>query len=626
MNLEPFKRYVKDLRHSNNNQYVGRCPFHDDKKASLSINMDRGVYNCHGCGAKGNAYTMAEQLGHENPKQFLDKSVQSVHYKNTQNTQYSYKKENIQNIQYEPKKDYTRVIEKYVHNLKDNIDVYPPIWDKTLIEDLNLGYCTTHHKIVYAYENEGYKIHNTTSSTGLTKRWYLGHKINDYSIEKPLYICEGEKDTITLVSHLKQAVSVSGGCMSMPNDEMLQSIKDFQKIIICYDNDDAGRIGGRNLADRLLNSKVEIIKWAEHCKDKYDVTDSFTFDESAEFTYALNNAEKIDKAKLIGGLEMIDGFTALNMDITPRKQIIENILPEKSQIILGGTTGTNKSFMAMQMGMSIANNEKEFLGFKINEGGLSVLFCDTECGKQTLIERYQSIVKNFKWNPKSRFNFVTNKDSISNIYDDLEKAIGYYKPDIVIIDCLYNTTDGADISVNAKITPTLKRITKIKNKYNVTIVLVHHMNKGNHEQGLVSDRMSGGSALQNWSEHINLITKTNQSSTRLFKVAKSRHTYVPECYYALSWEKDICMLVNEGVVNDWKKLLISTHKKNNWIKVLRDLGDEFTTSDIINVFSIRGYVEKTARNHLRDMCSTKVVKKIGHGKYKKALKIFDSEA
>ena len=62
------------------------------------------------------------------------------------------------------------------------------------------------------------------------------------------------------------------------------------------------------------------------------------------------------------------------------------------------------------------------------------------------------------------------------------------------------------------------------------------------------------------------------------------------------------------------------------LKVLRDLGDEFTTSDIINVFSIRGYVEKTARNHLRDMCSTKVVKRIGHGKYKKALKIFDSEA
>ena len=88
MNLELlFKRYVKDLRHSNNNQYVGRCPFHDDKKASLSINMDRGVYNCHACGATGNAYTMAKELGHENPTQFLDKSVQSVHYKNAQNTQ-----------------------------------------------------------------------------------------------------------------------------------------------------------------------------------------------------------------------------------------------------------------------------------------------------------------------------------------------------------------------------------------------------------------------------------------------------------------------------------------------------------------------------------------------------------
>ena len=33
----------------------------------------------------GNLALMAKELGHENPNQFLDKSVQSVHYKNAQN-------------------------------------------------------------------------------------------------------------------------------------------------------------------------------------------------------------------------------------------------------------------------------------------------------------------------------------------------------------------------------------------------------------------------------------------------------------------------------------------------------------------------------------------------------------
>ena len=30
-----------------------RCPFHDDKHASLSINADTGGFLCHACGARG---------------------------------------------------------------------------------------------------------------------------------------------------------------------------------------------------------------------------------------------------------------------------------------------------------------------------------------------------------------------------------------------------------------------------------------------------------------------------------------------------------------------------------------------------------------------------------------------
>lgn len=29
------------------------CPFHEDRKPSLSINIQNGGYFCHGCGAKG---------------------------------------------------------------------------------------------------------------------------------------------------------------------------------------------------------------------------------------------------------------------------------------------------------------------------------------------------------------------------------------------------------------------------------------------------------------------------------------------------------------------------------------------------------------------------------------------
>lgn len=40
-----------------------RCPFHDDKTASCSVHLSKGIYNCFGCGAKGNAYQLAKALG-----------------------------------------------------------------------------------------------------------------------------------------------------------------------------------------------------------------------------------------------------------------------------------------------------------------------------------------------------------------------------------------------------------------------------------------------------------------------------------------------------------------------------------------------------------------------------------
>jgi len=38
------------------------CPFHEDKSPSLSLSNEKGVFNCFGCGAKGNIITFYSML------------------------------------------------------------------------------------------------------------------------------------------------------------------------------------------------------------------------------------------------------------------------------------------------------------------------------------------------------------------------------------------------------------------------------------------------------------------------------------------------------------------------------------------------------------------------------------
>jgi hypothetical protein len=42
---------------------VVRCRFHDDHHASLSIDLDRGFFNCFACGVKGGPAKFAELVG-----------------------------------------------------------------------------------------------------------------------------------------------------------------------------------------------------------------------------------------------------------------------------------------------------------------------------------------------------------------------------------------------------------------------------------------------------------------------------------------------------------------------------------------------------------------------------------
>ena len=622
-----YQAYLERLKPvgSEPHQYIGNCPFHDDKTPSFAVNVDNGLCHCFvGC-FDGNAYQFADKIGHPNPKQFIN--GESAEYKA------------IDGDTSAP--DLEKMIHPLVENLLGTPDMIPECWDEKYIKQLGVGYKDdeyyfSHHDI-HGNIIAIHKHKSTIIGSGRSK-WYLAHLIHTYETNKPLYICEGEKDAISMLSIKLQCISNTTGCASIPKASDgyydFNPISSFQEVIIVYDNDDAGRKGaerlGRELIKEYPDKTIKIAKWDNDLPDTFDATDSLLDPDDMGDTLfeAFNNAFIVEPIipKEFGVFNVIRGVDADGMIIKPRQQIIDNLMPLGVCGIIAGTTGANKSILSMQMGMALANDEDSFLNFKINQKGISVLFADTEVGEDILAERYDLLKRNFNWHGSMRFNMLSKQGTFSDIWHDLKKAVRYFKPDVVFIDCLYNTSTEREFSKSHKIATITDQLTELKTQLGITIYAIHHMNKGGHEVGLHKDRMSGASALQNWVEHLILMADTNEDHIRLLKIEKSRVIEYPKCYYALEWNPNKFQLTNRGIVENWKAYMVSADMKIQWKRALEDVSNEFTTIDWRNVVECKmKKSERTAQYWLRQMELAGIINDDGYGKWIKVLEVVEND-
>lgn len=58
-----------------------KCPFHGDRMASASVNLEKGAFACHACGMKGDAISLIkrnEKLDYRSALEFAERELGSV--------------------------------------------------------------------------------------------------------------------------------------------------------------------------------------------------------------------------------------------------------------------------------------------------------------------------------------------------------------------------------------------------------------------------------------------------------------------------------------------------------------------------------------------------------------------
>ena len=240
-----FEKHVDRIKQTSDGQFLGLCPFHDDTHPSFSFN-ENGAFYCHACNIKGNAVNFAELVGESAsnlPKVVVSKKkVKSWSMPNVLAVRYHDLVFNANDV--------------LLHNYKKFTQGLP--WNKEIVKKLFVGW---DNGFVFPYLNGdgdlvNIKWHKKKQVKGHAQTFVYPywHMMGKYKGNQTLYVVEGEKDCISMISKGKQAITFNNGANSNVPKELVSIIKGkFSDIIVMLDPDSAGRKAEEKLM-RIFNA------------------------------------------------------------------------------------------------------------------------------------------------------------------------------------------------------------------------------------------------------------------------------------------------------------------------------------------------------------------------------------
>ena len=532
------------------NQYIAQCPYHNDKNPSFSVNTESGLWNCKSCGEKGNAYRFANDWDYPNPKQFINEN---------DNTYRVRQSDEVDQISYTQDPYDDTDMKSYINNLDSQL--IPKFIDPQLVKSLGIGY--DGKSLVFGYKDlndkiVGHKVHKQRTYGYAKCHWYPLPKIASFKQDKPLYICEGEKDVLPLLSLGYNAITGTGGCLSIPKDlDWIGKWKD--KIYICYDNDEGGNKGANKLGTKLKelfpHLHIYIIQWDDNLPNKFDVWDAFDKQDNAmDFYNAVSDAVEVEikeNTKI-----QTNGFKTFNLEdfivqeYKTTEPIIESITYNGQTTLIGGDTGTKKSWIGMQCALSIASGVPLFEHFNVNQK--KVLLVQFENENYDIQKRFQLMMPYYlnrsttkDWIPNIQVSQVdTDSEIFVNNWARIDETLHNlnWSNCVLVVDNLYTSTNR-EIQDNHDLSRLLQEIHHIKSKYNLTMILIGHSNKGVALQKcLDKDQLQGGKTLTNNMANV-VMTDVSRASTdlnimKIVKGGRSDKNELLNIPFKLHWSDD----------------------------------------------------------------------------------------
>ena len=240
-----FSKYVHNIKKASKpNSWYGLCPFHNDTDPSFYF-TDDGLFHCFGCDTKGNAITFAKMVGERLP--------------NMANMERTKAKAEVWSPPKPLSDEYgDTVMEAQDRLLLDYDNLVGDLpWSKSIVKKLCIGW--DKGTFTFPYLNEegvlvNIKWHKKQQVTGHANTFIfpMWHMVQKYDPGKTLYVAEGEKDVVSLISSGKQAITLNNGAMARWPNALVRLVADtFDEVFPYFDNDEAGRKASQKFIERF---------------------------------------------------------------------------------------------------------------------------------------------------------------------------------------------------------------------------------------------------------------------------------------------------------------------------------------------------------------------------------------
>ena len=153
-----------------------------------------------------------------------------------------------------------------------------------------------------------------------------------------------------------------------------------------------------------------------------------------------------------------------------------------------------------------------------------------------------------------------------------------YRDGVLIVDNMYTSTDK-NIQDNDDLKGLLKIIHHIRKKYNLTIILIAHSNKGvNEQKDLHLDQLQGGKVMSSMVSNITQIHNSTASvDLRVMKITKAGRSGKNELYnvpFKLHWSDDDYVFTKGVIISNIA--VHFTNVKKRWeVELIQELADTF---------------------------------------------------